>query len=365
MIRWNSSTSLWEKYASSNFQPADADLTTIAGLTATTDSFLQAKSSAWTTRTPTQVTADLIAMVGDSGSGGTKGLVPAPASGDGAAGKFLSALGTWATPSGSSASGTRLKVFSAGAIYTPASDVQSVLVIMTAAGGGGSGHYGVSTGASAAAGATGGGAGGGGGTLIFALTRAQLFSSGTALPFTLTVGTGALAQPNNSTVATKGGDTILQQGSTVIATALGGVSGTRGVIGATTANVLHGVGGDGGNGTVNATWLPAGSYLLIPGESGESDGSVYAGNGANTGVAKTAAGGSSYWGRGPASGKGGSGTQSSTATQLIYNGANATVPGTGGGAGALLVKNNTSIPAASQPVGGAGAPGRFVIMEIL
>jgi hypothetical protein len=34
-------------------------------------------------------------MVGDSGSGGTKGLVPAPAAGDAAAYKFLSADGTW------------------------------------------------------------------------------------------------------------------------------------------------------------------------------------------------------------------------------------------------------------------------------
>lgn len=41
-------------------QPLDADLTTIAGLTATSDNFLQAKSSAWASRTPTQVTADLI-----------------------------------------------------------------------------------------------------------------------------------------------------------------------------------------------------------------------------------------------------------------------------------------------------------------
>lgn len=43
-----------------NKQPLDADLTTIASLTPTTDSFLQSKASAWTTRTPTQVTADLI-----------------------------------------------------------------------------------------------------------------------------------------------------------------------------------------------------------------------------------------------------------------------------------------------------------------
>jgi hypothetical protein len=37
-------------------------------------------------------------MVGDSGSGGTKGLVPAPASGD--ATKFLNGAGAWSVPSG-------------------------------------------------------------------------------------------------------------------------------------------------------------------------------------------------------------------------------------------------------------------------
>lgn len=40
-------------------QPLDSDLTTIAGLTATTDNFLQAKSSAWASRTVAQVSADL------------------------------------------------------------------------------------------------------------------------------------------------------------------------------------------------------------------------------------------------------------------------------------------------------------------
>ncbi len=39
-------------------------------------------------------------LVGDSGSGGTKGLAPAPASGDAAAGKFLKADGTWDMPAG-------------------------------------------------------------------------------------------------------------------------------------------------------------------------------------------------------------------------------------------------------------------------
>lgn len=50
--------------------------------------------------TATQLTAELNAVVGDSGSGGTKGLVPAPGSGDAAAGKFLKADGTFAVPAG-------------------------------------------------------------------------------------------------------------------------------------------------------------------------------------------------------------------------------------------------------------------------
>lgn len=40
-------------------QPLDADLTAIAGLTATTDNFLQAKASAWSSRTVAQVKTDL------------------------------------------------------------------------------------------------------------------------------------------------------------------------------------------------------------------------------------------------------------------------------------------------------------------
>lgn len=51
--------------------------------------------------TAANATAMLNAFVGDSGAGGTKGLVPAPASGDAAANKYLKADGTWATVSGS------------------------------------------------------------------------------------------------------------------------------------------------------------------------------------------------------------------------------------------------------------------------
>lgn len=51
-----------------------------------------------------QATTELDNFVGDSGSGGTKGLVPAPSTGDAAAAKFLKADGTWAAPAGGGAS---------------------------------------------------------------------------------------------------------------------------------------------------------------------------------------------------------------------------------------------------------------------
>ena len=55
--------------------------------------------------TVAQTAAILPAMVGDSGAGGTKGLVPAPATGDTAAGKYLKADGTWAVPPGGGGTG--------------------------------------------------------------------------------------------------------------------------------------------------------------------------------------------------------------------------------------------------------------------
>ena len=48
--------------------------------------------------TAAQAAAILPAFTGDSGSGGVKGLVPAPAAGDAAAGKYLDADGTWTDP---------------------------------------------------------------------------------------------------------------------------------------------------------------------------------------------------------------------------------------------------------------------------
>lgn len=56
--------------------------------------------------TATQATAALNGMVGDTGSGGTKGLVPAPGAGDASAGKFLKADGSWAVPAGGGGGGS-------------------------------------------------------------------------------------------------------------------------------------------------------------------------------------------------------------------------------------------------------------------
>lgn len=50
--------------------------------------------------TGTEATALLDNVVGDSGAGGTKGLVPAPAAGDAASNKYLKADGTWDTVAG-------------------------------------------------------------------------------------------------------------------------------------------------------------------------------------------------------------------------------------------------------------------------
>lgn len=80
-------------------------LATTANLNATTPAPASGKQNivfADDAGTPTvNISATDPAMVGDTGSGGTAGNVPAPASGDAAAGKFLKADGTWAVPPGS------------------------------------------------------------------------------------------------------------------------------------------------------------------------------------------------------------------------------------------------------------------------
>lgn len=78
------------------------DLSDVVITAAASGDFIRHNGTNWVDATI--VAADLPAMVGDSGSGGTKGAAPAPGTGDAAAGKFLKADGTWAVPSGGSGS---------------------------------------------------------------------------------------------------------------------------------------------------------------------------------------------------------------------------------------------------------------------
>lgn len=78
----------------------DADAVTNAKLADMANGTIKGRATSGTgdpeDLTGAQATALLSAFTGDSGSGGVKGLVPAPAAGDAAAAKFLKADGTWA-----------------------------------------------------------------------------------------------------------------------------------------------------------------------------------------------------------------------------------------------------------------------------
>jgi hypothetical protein len=100
--------------ANAAFQPIDATLTALAGVSTAADKVIYATGSdTFSTADFTAAgrsivgaanagaqTALLSAFVGDTGSGGTKGLVPAPTAGDAAANKYLKSDGTWAAPAG-------------------------------------------------------------------------------------------------------------------------------------------------------------------------------------------------------------------------------------------------------------------------
>lgn len=84
------------------------DLTNVTISGAANGDFLVYQSGFWVNSTPATATLTLSVFVGDTGSGGVKGLVPAPGTGDAAAGKFLKADGTWAIPPGSGGGSTSL-----------------------------------------------------------------------------------------------------------------------------------------------------------------------------------------------------------------------------------------------------------------
>jgi hypothetical protein len=83
----------------------------------------------------TPLTAALIAFVGDSGAGGTKGLVPAPASGDAAAGKVLGAGGGYVVKAGlASPVFTGIPIAPTAAVDTDTGQIASTAFVLAQAG---------------------------------------------------------------------------------------------------------------------------------------------------------------------------------------------------------------------------------------
>ena len=238
--------------------------------------------------TAAQAAAILPAVIGDSGTGGTKGLVPAPAAGDTALKKFLSADGLWeAFPTTNSsaipqniaaepATGHPFTTPGTYSFFVPA-DVVAIMAEVWGGGGGG------------ASGSTTGQGGGGGGH-----AKAPIVTH----PFeTLTVVVGAGGASN-----TAGGASYLMRGATALLT---GGAGDTGAISSGGGGT-----GAGGAGAKDAT-IPV--AMLMNGQPGGGYTTNYGGPGGDS----------------PRGGPGGPGAFS--AGEL--NGTDGLAPGGGGGGG--------------------------------
>jgi hypothetical protein len=359
--------------------------------------------------------ADQLAdVVGDGGSGGTHGLVPAPAAGDAAAGKFLKATGGWAVPSA-----TVAELDDIGDVNAAAPDDEDVLTwddgagawvpaavatiganmrrdfqeftaagadswtkpttftprlvrVVVIGGGGGGGGGGGSTGAARRQ----GGAGGGGGAFAEAWFDADDLGSTESVY----VGTGGAGGAGYSGAGSgNGNDGSVGEtstfGTTVRLSAYGGGGGYRGTAGGgNSAGVGGGGGGTGGAGatgtaTTGTGGLPGGQATAFgtlsqvgggggagsPGTSNQPGCSAEhggAGGGGHTSSGVKGAGGSSLWGGG--GGGDGGGTD---ATPAIQGGTDGGTSGTctAGGGGAK------GTDGASPTAGTDGADGNFRI----
>lgn len=197
--------------------------------------------------TGAQATALLSAVVGDSGSGGTKGLVPAPSAGDAAAEKYLKAGGSFAAVPGRLL-GRYVYTSGSGATHTPAANCTKCLIKAQApGGGGGGGDGGVGQSGAGAGGGAGGYAeklwtvsgnltytvpsGGSGGTAgnNAGTAGSDLTVTGTGLSLTAKGGTGggSMASGTTATSSPSGGPTSGTTGGDVNQEGAGGAPGNR------------------------------------------------------------------------------------------------------------------------------------------
>lgn len=303
---------------------------------------------------PANPTISGVAFTGDSGSGGQKGMVPAPAAGDAAAGKYLSAAGTWGAVA---AGGGKVRIVDfAGGIYTPASGTKAIYGVLTGggAGGGSAAHVATLTGYTSATGGT------GGNTIIFSIDETDLFSSGTAKQFEVIIGVGGSGAPLPTTSAsvagTVGGDSSFTQktGSTINMQmiAKGGIGGSRGITNNRAAPPDAGA----STITINSGFTSLKTVGLVGGPGNVSRG-VNVSTAASFGATISAEGGSSYWGPGANE----DASQAAATAAVSVNGKAAIFPGAGGGGGAIRKNGTASTVFAAS--GGAGATGKCLILE--
>jgi len=251
--------------------------------------------------TAAQATAILDAVVGDSGSGGTKGLAPAPSAGDAAANKYLHADGTYKAAAGRLLN-RYIYTSGSGATHTPNAACTKCLIKAWAPGGGGGG--GDTSGSNSGAGAGGGSggyveklwatngnitytvpAGGAGGTAgnNAGTAGSDLTVTGTGLSLTAKGGTGGGSMAGGTGVASSatGGNTSGTTGGDLNQEGQGGQRGSRfsaaGAFGGNGAASGLGDGGSGG-GAGGDAGADAASY-----GAGGGGGSANAGSGDKAG----------------------------------------------------------------------------------
>lgn len=320
----------------------------------------------------TQATAVLNNMVGDSGSGGTKGLVPAPAAGD--ATKFLKGNGTWSAPGGASLNNIEFLTSNTWTVPSGVNDIE----IFSCGGGGGGGGSGGNAGNLASY--NGGGGGGGAGANIYQMNKITVVP-GDLLTITIGAGgSGGAAGTSGSSPVYYGSSGGLGGNTTIVGTGInltffGGAFGGGGAAG-TAANqgragddskVWQAVGGPGnpGSGSSGGGGGGGASYKNGGDVSTGLNGAGGSGNSAGTG--NGFAGGPTIWaptastggvtrgggGGGNALGQGGNGGNSLTIGGSASANSGA---GGGGGGGRLQLGNGVA--------GGAGGSGYLKIYWI-